>query len=570
MAALGAPVLLIGVLVWPMLFTDSGLGGDWQHHLWYVWHQALAIRADNAPTPFLNTFYSVFYPEYVFYGGTVYAFTGALSLILGDSATAAYVLTYALGFGAAYGGWYWAGRMVGLGRWVAQVPGVLFVTSACYLTLVYGQGDWPEFLAMSVLPLMVSAGMNVLRAARLRVPPFLALAASSVVFFGSHDLTMLWASTLLAAIGALVLVCIPGSRPWLKPRRVIRVAGVVLAGALVNAWFLLPTLAYSSSTKIGSQYGVADRTLRYTMSLVSFAHLFTLSRATTVPGTPDYALPLPTLTIVWALIGTVLVLWSVRRGTLLRALLIACAASGVVAILMTHAGLLLALPRPYSLLQFSYRLESYIAMGACAAALAILVAARDGARRLRWYAWTVVPIVVLSLIGAVQQVDAYPHTPLPRKATFSPGSEIFAEDYDDYGYAPLPLIHGKALPFLRFSPEAIRDNRLSAPIRLRSGQLAYTNIGGGPDLLHISGARVVGRDSSYRLVLAVGPPGATPSAHPRTPLVEQRISISPAEPLAVVAGRLLSLLGLLVLAAELVWLVATGRRRRRDAEALRP
>lgn len=565
MAACAAlPLVAIAVLAWPMLLTESSLGGDWAHHLWYVWHQSLALRADGAPSPFLNTSYSVFYPEYMFYGATVYALAGGLALALGGSSTAAYVITYLLGFAAAYGGWYWAGRMAGLSRWSAQAPSLLFVTSACYLTLAYGQGDWPELLAVSMLPLMVAAGVSIVRAGQLRMGPFLALAASCVVFFGSHDLTMLWGCTLLAVLAALVLAAMPQSRAWVGARGLGRVAAVVVPAALVNAWFLLPSLAYASDTKIGSEYAAADHTLRYTMGLVSFAHLFTLSRATTVPGTPDYVLALPALAIAWVLVGVVVVLlWSPRQGVGARTLLLVCGAGAALVVLMTHAGLLLALPRPYSMLQFSYRLEGYVLMGACAGAVAILSVARRWGRQVRWYAWTIVPILAVSIVGAVQQVDAYPRPEAPRWATFTPASEVFAETFDDYGYAPLPLVHGERLPVLRVSPASIRDNRLSATVRMRPGQLVYTNIGGGPDLLRISGARVVGRDAGYHLVLAIGPPSATPSAHPRTALAADRIAIAPADPPPVALGRLLSVAAVAVLALELAWLLCGSWRRRR-------
>lgn len=568
-ACAGLPVAAIAVLAWPMLLTESSLGGDWAHHLWYVWHQSLALRADGTPSAFLNTAYSVLYPEYVFYGGTVYALAGALALALGGSSIAAYVITYLLAFAAAYGGWYWAGRMAGLSRWSAQAPALLFVTSACYLTLVYGQGDWPELLAMSMLPLMVAAGVSVVRADRLRVGPFLALAASCVVFFGSHDLTMLWGCTLLAVTGALVLALVPQSRSWLGARRLGRVAAVAVPAALVNAWFLLPTLAYASNTKIGSQDAVADQTLRYTMGLVSFAHLFTLSRATTVPGTPDYVLALPALAIAWALVGAIVILiWGDRRAAAARALFVVCPAGVALVVLMTHAGLLLALPRPYSMLQFSYRLEGYVLMGVCVAAIAILAVAGRAGRQPRRYAWTIVPVLLVSIVGAVQQVDAYPRTQAPRWATFTSGSEVFAELYDDYGYAPLPVIGGERLPVLRAAPAAIRDNRMAATVRMRPGQLVYTNIGGGPDLLQVSGARIVGRDARYHLVLAVGPPTATPSAHPHTALAAERVAIAPTDPLPVALGRVLSVAAALVLALELAWLLlASWRRRGRDGRA---
>ena len=371
-----------------MLFTTSGLGGDWEHHLWYVWRQSLAIRADGAPSMFVNTDYSVFYPQYAFYGGTIYVLAGTLAVVLGDSPLSAYILTYILGFMAAYGGWYWTGRILGLGRCLAQVPALLFVTSACYLTLVYGQGDWPEFLAISVLPLMVAAGLSVLRAERLRALPAIALAGSSIVFFGSHILTVLWASTLLGLTAVALVVFVPSVRRQIRRRRLLRLVALVIPALLVNAWFLLPMSAYASHTRIGSQHGYVAgyKDLHETMHLVAFHHLFTLSRATTAFGHPDYALPLPTLVIVWLLASVVILLASVRRGTWVRVLVILAVIAAAIVVLMTHAGLLLALPKPYTLLQFSYRLEDYVLMCVTAAVAVVLVLVRSGSKRLR--RWT--------------------------------------------------------------------------------------------------------------------------------------------------------------------------------------
>ena len=187
---LGAPMLLIGVLAWPMLFTSGDFNEDWAHHLWFIWNQSFAIRDSYHPSFFLNTVDSVFYPQYAFYGGTLDAAVGMLSLALGNAPIEAYVLTYLLGFAAAYGGWYWMARAGGLRGWWAHVPSATFITSAYYLTLVYARGDLPEFIGVSMIPLMVASGLSVLRADRLRFWPALALACSSVMFFGkpqSHD-----------------------------------------------------------------------------------------------------------------------------------------------------------------------------------------------------------------------------------------------------------------------------------------------------------------------------------------------------------------------------------------------
>jgi hypothetical protein len=567
-------VALIAVaLSWPMLFTTSGLGGDWEHHLWTVWRQSLAIRADHIPSLFLNTRYSAFYPEYAFYGGTIYAVAGAIAVALGDSPLGAYILTYILGFMAAYGGWYWTGRILGLGRWLAHAPALVFITSACYLTLVYGQGDWPEFLAVSMLPLMVAAGLEILRSERLRILPAVALAGSATVFFGSHILTVLWASTLLAFTFLAVILLVPHARRQLRRRGLIRVAALVIPAALINAWFLSPMIAYASHTRIGSRYEVAYADLRSTMHLVSFDHLFTFSRATTVPGLPDYPLPLPTLAIAWVLVSIVILLLSVRRGTWLRMLLIFAAITLGIVILMTHAGLLLALPKPYTLLQFSYRMEGYVLMGVTAAVTVILALTRLGSARLRLWGWTIVPVLTLSLVGAAQQVDAYPRTPLPRSESLTNLGEIFAERYNDYAYVPLPFVSEVGLPKLSIPPELIHDNRVSLTINANPGQLVATNIEAGPNLLNIAGASIAGADERSQLVLSIGSAAPASSALLGTSGSTQHISISPAPSSPVVLGRVLTLIGAVILIVELVTLSVRGlrasRRRRSRVRSTR-
>jgi uncharacterized membrane protein len=559
--------LVSTVLVWPMLLTTSGFGGDWEHHLWYVWHQSLAIRADGVPSLFLNTHYSALYPQYAFYGGTIFAITGTLGVILGDSPLSAYILSYILGFMAAYGGWYWTARILGLGCWLAQVPGLLFVTSACYLTVVYAQGDWPEFLAVSMLPLMLAAALSVVRTERPRLLPAIALVASSVVFFGSHILTVLWASTFLA-IGCVALVLlVPEARRRLPPRRLLRIAALVTPALLVDAWFLLPMIVYSSNTRIGSENGyiAANADLHETMHLVAFHHLFTLSRAATARGHPDFAIPLPTLTILWLLASIVLVLVLIRRGAWVRVLVIVATITVGIVALMTHAGLLLSLPRPYRLLQFSYRLEGYVLMGVSAAVLVVLLlVVRSGSQRLRRWSWTIVPIVILSAVGALQQLSAYPRTPLIRAATFAPGSEVFSEKYDDYAYVPLPFISEAQLPEVEIPPAAIHDNRVSLTLHVRPGQLVATNIGGGPNLVHVTGASIAGADGRSQLVLAVDASASGGSVDPHTPIVSERISISPAQSTPVVLGLWLTLAGAAILLAELAVFLVRRHRRRED------
>jgi hypothetical protein len=558
-AAVALPSILIGALSWPLVLTKSGMAGDWEHHLWYIWHQGLAIEADHAASPFLSTAYSVFYPIYTFYGGTLYALTGGLSALLGGAPTVAYVLTYMLAYAAAYGGWYWLGRIAGLGRWQAQAPAILFLTSAPYLTMLYSRGDWTEFVAVSTIPLLAASTVSLLRAERTRPLPAAALAASAVVLFGSHNLTMLWGSTLLVLAAALIIAFVSTIRRALRPRRIVATACILVPAALLNAWFLLPAAIEESHTRIAGEYTASYGTLQYTSGLVSFGHLFTLSRAITIPEPPDFVLALPTLAGLWVLAGLLVALLTARRAPWTRVLSILCALTAAVLLLMTHVGLIPHLPRPYSFLQFSYRLESYALMGLAASVLGALALARDGSPWARRGTWTIVPVLALSVVGAVGQVDAYPRTPQPRSVTLGVGGEVFAEQFNDYGYAPLPLLPTSGLRKIRIPPGAIHHNRLSLRLNGPPGKLADTNIGGGPDLLSIGGARVVGRDSHYQLVLALTPERTTAAAGARRSPRPLRLTIAPAQSVPVKLGALLSETMAVVLVLELGGLAVSER-----------
>jgi hypothetical protein len=570
-ALVGAPALLIGVLAWPILFSDSIFNGDWINHLWYLWHQSLTIRANHWPSLFLNYSRAVFYPYYAFNGGTVYALVGTVSLLVGDAPLDTYIATYLLAFGAAYGGWYWMGRMAGLGAWRAHAPGLVFITSAYYLTLTYARGDWAELLGVSAIPLVMAAGLSVLRAERLRLWPALALAGSATCFFGSHNITALWGSTILTLAALAIVICVPRARREITRSGAIRVAAVAIPALLVNAWFLLPAFAYKSQTLIGSEYANARRLLLLTMPLVSSGHLFTLSRASATRG-DAFALSLPILVLAWVLAGVAIHLWTARGSPWTRALLAVCAVTVLVGVAMTHSGLILALPRLYTEVQFSYRLESYVLLGISGAVLAVLVLAQGGSARMRALRWTLVPVLAVSVVGAVQQTDAYPQGPERASALgtyLTP--PVTVEGLSDYLDVDLPhLVDARGRPAsIDFPPAAVHDDRVSTVVHLRPGRLYYTNIDGGPNLVHVTGAKIVGIDQEGNDVVRVEPATALERTAQTAggrggPRWSETITLGAADSLPVVLGRLLTIAGVLALAAEL-GLIAIRRWRGRTA-----
>jgi hypothetical protein len=122
------PAVVIGLVMWPMASTDMSFKSDWIHHLWFIEHAAETLRTRHRPSLYTNDGTSVLYPNFAFYGATAYSIFGAVALLLG-SARDAYVAVCVLALLAAYGGWYWLGRMAGLGKWTAQLPCVLAVTA---------------------------------------------------------------------------------------------------------------------------------------------------------------------------------------------------------------------------------------------------------------------------------------------------------------------------------------------------------------------------------------------------------------------------------------------------------
>ncbi len=541
------------MLAWPLLFSDATFNEDWLNHLWYIWHQSVAIRANHLPSLFLNYTRGVFYPFYAFYGGTIYALTGALSLALGNAPLQTYVLTYLLGFVAAFAGWYWIARMFGLGRWLAHAPGIVFVTSASYLMLIYGIGDWPEFLSVSVMPLMIAAGLAVIRSDRLRLVPVMTLAASSIVFFGSHLLTAIWGSTVLLITGLAILAIVPEARRRVGWRNVIRLLSVVIPGLLVSAWFLLPTAAYESTTVIARSYPIFRRLLHSSMFMVAARHLFTLSHSR-VSGT-IVTTALPVSAVAWVLAGIGIALRTRRGGTWMRVLLTISAVTILMLVMMTHAELILALPRIYATLQFSFRLESYLLLGIAGAVLAVLVLNRGGGRASRLWTWALVPVLALSLVGAVQQTAAAP-SDRSRKLALSSYLEPTYEQEGLLNYVDDPRRVIKAhLPVVSFPPESVHNDRASILVRQAPGQRVDSNIRSGPELVHLAGARIVGIDVEANDVLEVTGAGSSHRVHASrghsgTPIA--RISVSAANDAPVVVGRALTGLALVILAAEML------------------
>ena len=393
-----AAVALLVLLTRPLIFGDSDRGADFYTHYWYVWHQSEALQ-HGGPSLYAHDVPTVFTTLFAFYGATLYVLTAALGILLG-SVLHGYVLTYILAFASSYGGWWWLARQAGLGRLVAHVPGIVFVTTAYAMTNIYLRGAWPEHVAVGAIPLLAASGISILRADRLRLGPALALLLSSIVFSGSHNITLLLGTIFLVVLAVLLLAGVPQARGLVTRRGLLRIAMLVIPALMVSAWFLVPDIVYRNHTLVGTSTELWRLFLTDSRALVTADHLFTLGRGTADPEVPHYAFALPVLAMVWVVIATIASRPRLRDPWL-RVLLILAGVTTLLILAMTHPSVLRG---PFVMLQLSYRLESYINLAICGAVLATLVLLRNAPRTAALIArWALAPIAAISIVLAVGQ-----------------------------------------------------------------------------------------------------------------------------------------------------------------------
>ena len=546
--------LLIAGLLSPMLFTTRSFDPDWTNHLWVVAAQRENLRLHGLPSLFLHASgLGVFYPQFAFYGGTLYSVTAYLALVIG--ATPAYVATFGVGFAAILGGWWWLGRQLGLSTPVALIPGAIHATAPYVMANAYGRGAWPEFMATAALPLVCAAGLALLRARRPSAAAAVALALSSVLLTGSHNITLVWGVTFLALLACAAAIA--AGRTGLvhvRPGRVALVVGLFAVGPLVNAWFLLPDLLYASRLQLD----------RYDNGAGFFNRLsVVLDPVRSVPSestSPGLTVQAPVI----ALAAGILALGGARPWRVAGSGWILRGAGVVTALLLGFLVLVLRddptvgqigqgawerLPGFLRYVQFAFRLESYVTILVCGLVLLGLVAAgrlAPGRRR----TLVVVPAAFAALLGAYQAVHqawSQPSFRADRAFVYRAGPHQVPISWADAGNfrdRSAAVVPAPARPRLLLSPEAMaRSGTATATVPRGRGPLP-TNIATGSDLIRVDGLRVVGRGRhGYRVV-----------ARPTGSRV--RVDVVPRGG-AIRDGRLLSVLGLLALVAAPV---AVGRR----------
>jgi len=562
--ALKAPQLLdlaiglgvIFIVSAPALFTRSGFVDDWVNHLWLSTLQEHAISATGHPSLFFNAEpMGVFYPNFAFYGGTLYGIAGYLMVLTG-APVAVFVGMIVLGFAASYFGTFWIARQAGVKGLAAHLPAIIVVTGAYYLSDAYGRGSWPEFMATSAIPVIVAAGLRVIRAGPTPVS-ILLLAVATTIWSGSHNISLLFGGIFLAGVAVALL------SGWLTRLERIHVQRIGIAlsamffGGLINAWFLAPDLAYGLHTQI-AQFKAIDPGISGYFSRASIVFNPFRVRANHTTYLRSHFTELPVLVMAWGVIASAL-LWKVERKSAVRRVL------GVLALLVAVLVFLLLdesawrdLPATLSVIQFTFRLETFIVMGIAGVTIVLL---RIIDKR-RWHSrvlrTSLAAFVVWGLILAAWQVwnsDAYyfptdPHYLANRSFVLGYRYTVPPTWYET---GQLRGVSEPVVPTdgeVKLAPQLIKGEYTSQTVRIPPGSGALaSNIAASQHLVKVQGLRTLGRTTAGFLALERPPPGR------RT----VRLTVSRAESIPMKLGPLATIVGAVGLLVLLLTVAVRGR-----------
>jgi hypothetical protein len=435
---------------------------------------------------------------------------------------------------------------------------VTFVTSAYYISNLYGRGAWTEFVAVSAIPPLVAAGMSIVRSERFAPLPSALFATSAIVWSGSHNITLAWGT--IARVATLLCLRLLLRKPLAVGRRQLAwVLGLLALALCVNAWFLLPDALYSGRTQI---VDISKFSWNASRDFNTPRALFDPIRY--VPSsstTPALYVQAPVWMLAWALAATAL-LRSRLGQTLRRAIAtVAIVLVGILALIMVRA-LWRVVPTTLQLIQIPYRLNTYVAMLIATLVLVGVLAVESlGAGRARHTmsaALGAAMAITVSLgVWQLWVPDTHTRTRMPR--AYSDRRDAFISPhvaprtwYDTGAYldAAEPVVPYPPDRVLRIDPTGIDGNKETLTVRLPPGPAPFAiTMGAGPEVVELRGLVRLGRTRT----------GYTVARRPDRGTGPVRITLQSTSA-ANTVGVALSVVGLLGLAGLMVGAVVARRR----------
>jgi hypothetical protein len=535
-----AVVLLLAA---PALFTRDGFIDDWVNHLWLTWLQSRQINATGLPSLFIHASpLGVFYPNFVFYGGTLYAIGGYLMALTG-APVAVFVGMLTAAIAAAYLGTLWVARQAGVPGLAAHLPAIVVVSGAYYLSLAYGRGSWPELLATSAIPPMIGAVVHLIRRGA-SAGPVLILGIATVIWSGSHNLTLAWGAVVLSCLAMAMGISLASHlRTRAAAKRMALVVVVIGLGVMINGWFLLPDVRYAEHTAIGQVAGIA------TGISDPFSRPGIIFNPLRVRATPangylrSHFTELPVLVMAW-IIAAAGLLWRRAWPVWARRLLPALALLVVALIgLLMDDGLWSQLPRALQHIQLTFRLQTYIVLAVAGMTIVALCVA---GKSQRWLRATLLAVTLFGLASGVWQV-------WNSDAGFYPSSRSFLANrsavfHYPYRTPPTWYVYPYLATFRPFTthtvstqgsvyldPAEIRGDSTSQLVSVPAGRGPVKSNIASPDyLVSVRGLRVAGETPDGYLALDRPSPRRN----------EARLTVGESNTTAVRAGPWLTLAGL--------------------------
>jgi hypothetical protein len=460
-------------------------------------------------------------------------------------------------FAAASAGISWTARNLGVAPRLAIAPGILFAVTPYTVSNLYGRGDWTELLAVGFLAVALGAATSLLTGRARSEPAALAVLTLAVAgIAGTHNLTLLFGALLAPVLGVALLPLLPGSARLLRRRFALVFAGA-LTGIAVCGAFLIPNAWLSGRTVTG----------RY--SYLFLTELRGFDRPSVifdpVPAQPSGSSGtyLHTQTLVAPLIWCVAAIGLAARRWLPRRAGVTLALLGVsivaVTLLIANPSWWHSFPHLFTAIQFPFRLVSYLAL-LTVIVIAVLLAI-PALRR----SCTAIALLLLATAWQIGLAGYLALSAQPRGARVDPTADSVRASRVPPGFA-----RGQQIQFRLVTQNPIRPPRQQASVAPIGDD--------SPSLVHLSGSQPVGSLVATRVVASplirfagdVSVAGASEDG-----LDVLRVNRSPWQatvrpvcntclgaitgraPLALLAGRVASLFGTLVL----LGLIAAACRR---------